>query len=426
MPRASVRTCPEHMKHMKHELQSVSTPMAMCRRCASRNFACAISASRVHSRPCPAIRTSDDDDRENFFTMRKQTILIAAASVALLGLLCGCKPSTAEPTKEATPPVAVQIVQPKRGPITRNVTLPGEIKPYQQATLYAKVAGYLKTITVDKGDQVKEGALLAEIEVPELEADCNRYRAEVKVSETDYKRLSESQKKAPDLVVPQTVDDAEGKRDIAKANLQRTETLLHYARITAPFSGIISKRLVDPGAFIPAATSGSAAQNAAIVTLTDFHRVRVQVAVPELEASLIATDQPVKLTVDGLPGRTFDGKITRFSYTLDEASKTMLAEIELPNPKLELRPGMYAIVKIGIERKEAALLVPVEALVVEKAGAFVFTVVDNKARKSPVKTGFNDGANVEIVSGVKPEQPAILVGKRVLNDGQAVKATEGK
>src|SRR5438552_6181815 len=220
------------------------------------------------------------------------------------GLLCGCKPSTAEPTKEATPPVAVQIVQPKRGSITRNVTLPGEIKPYQQATLYAKVAGYLKTITVDKGDQVKEGALLAEIEVPELEADSTRYEAEVKVAEIDYKRLSESQKKAPDLVVPQTVDDAEGKRDIAKANLQRTETLLHYAKIIAPFSGIISKRMVDPGAFIPAATPSSAAQNAAIVTLMDFNTVRVQVAVPELETSFVAKDEPVKIMVDGLPGRS--------------------------------------------------------------------------------------------------------------------------
>src|SRR5881275_667870 len=115
------------------------------------------------------------------------------AGVALLviglvgqGILSGCKPSTAEPTKEATPPVAVQVVQPKRGSITRNVTLPGEIKPYQQATLYAKVAGYLKTISVDKGDRVKEGDLLADIEVPELEADSTRYEAEVKVAEIDY------------------------------------------------------------------------------------------------------------------------------------------------------------------------------------------------------------------------------------------------
>ena len=351
--------------------------------------------------------------------------LVVVASVGQ-GIISGCKPSSAEPTKEPGPPSAVQVIQPKRGPIMRNVTLPGEVKPYQQATLYAKVAGYLKTITVDKGDRVNEGDPIAGIEVPEMLADLARYKAEVEVAELDFKRLSESQKKSPDLVVPQTVDNAKGKLDVAKANQERTETLLSFAKITAPFSGIITRRMVDPGAFIPAATSGSAAQNAAIVTLSDFNRVRVQVAVPELETSLIATDQPVKVSVDGLPGRIFDGKITRFSYTLDEATKTMLAEIELPNPKLEIRPGMYATVRIGIERKEDAILVPAEALVVERAGAFVFTIMDNKARKTPVKTGFSDGTNVEIVSGVKPEQPVILVGKRVLSDGQAVKAMEGK
>ena len=349
-------------------------------------------------------------------------LVIVILTLAGQGMISGCKPSSAEPTKQTAPPVAVQVIQPRRGPITRNVTLPGEIKPYQQATLYAKVAGYLKTMTVDKGDRVKEGDLIADIEVPEMLADLARYKAEVEVAELDYQRLSESQKKAPDLVVPQTVDNAKGKLDIARANLDRTQTLLSFAKIVAPFSGIVTKRMVDPGAFIPAATSGSAAQNAAIVALADFNRVRVQVAVPELETPLIATGQPVGLTVDGLPGRGFDGKITRFSYALDEATKTMLAEIELPNPKLELRPGMYATVKIGIERKEDVLLVPVEALVVERAGAFVFTIVDNKAGKTPVKTGFNDGVNVEIVSGVRPDQPVILVGKRSLSDGQPVKA----
>jgi len=340
------------------------------------------------------------------------------------GMLSGCKPSSAEPEK--APPAAVQAVQPKRGPITRSITLPGEIKAYQQATLYAKVAGYLKTITVDKGDQVKEGDLLADIEVPELIAEETRGKAEVEVADLDYQRLSESRKKAPDLVTPQSVDDAKGKLDVAKATLERTETLLGFAKITAPFSGIVTKRMVDPGAFIPAATSGSTAQNAAIVTLADFNTVRVQVAVPELESSLVATGQPVKVSVEGLSGRSFDGKITRFSYALDEASRTMLAEIELPNPKLELRPGMYASVKIGIERKDDALLVPVEALVVEKTGASVFALADGKAKKTRVQTGFNDGTDVEIISGVKTGQRVILAGKRSLSDGQPVTVEEAK
>jgi len=349
-------------------------------------------------------------------------VIVLSAFTLLLHGCGGEKPVAAKPE----PPIEVKTTHPFRGPITRSIILPGEVKAFQQATLYAKVAGYLKTITVDKGDAVKEGALLAEIEVPELLAERAKDRAEIEVAEIDYKRLSDSQKKAPDLVTPQSVDDARGKWEIAKANLEKTETLLAYSKINAPFAGIISRRFVDPGAFIPAATSGSAAQNAAIVTLTDFDRVRLQVAVPEAEASLVKTNQPVKFTVEGLPGHNFAGTITRFSYALDEATKTMLAEAELPNTKMELRPGMYASVKIGIERKEDALLISADALLTEKAGASVFTVAEDKAKKIRVQIGFKDDSSVEILGGLKQDQPIILIGKRLLSDGQPVKVTESK
>jgi len=321
--------------------------------------------------------------------------------------------------------VPVQTAPLKRGAITRNLTLPAEVKPYQQTILYARVAGYLKTIAVDKGDRVKEGDLLAELEVPEMLADLARYQTELEVAALDFKRLNESLQKAPDLVVPQTVDNARGKVDIAKASLDRTRTLLSFAKLTAPFSGTITRRMVDPGAFIPAATSGSP-ENSAVLTLTDFTKVRVQVAVPEIEASFVQTGQPIRIVTEDLPGRSFEGTVTRFSWAIDNASKTMLAEIELPNPNLELRPGMYALVRIGIQRKEDALLAPAEALLVEKTGAFVFTLDGNKAKRAKVQTGFNDGVNVEIVSGLNPDQFVILIGRKTLGDGQPVTVTEGK
>jgi membrane fusion protein (multidrug efflux system) len=344
-----------------------------------------------------------------------------------LVLLSACQREPADSTQaKPDPPIDVQVAQPSRGIIIRSVSLPGEIKPYQTATLYAKVTGYLKTITVDTGDSVKAGALLAEIEVPELLADRAKYRAEVEGAELDYKRMGEAQKKAPDLVMPLSVDAAKTKSDVARASLERAETLLQFAKITAPFSGVVTKRMFDPGAFIPAATSANVAQSAALMTLMDFNTVRLQVAVPEAEASHIAKDQPATLTVEGLPKRVFEGKITRFSYALEETTKTMLAEIELPNPKLELRPGMYANVKIGIERKEDALLVPVEAVLIEKANASVFVIFENKAKKTPVKIGFNDGARVEIMSGIEPKDFVILLGKRALNNGQAVNIKEAR
>ena len=353
-------------------------------------------------------------------------------SIGLLAatLLWAAPAAPSQPSgKPTAPPLAaapLRFTSPKKGEIFRPITLPGNIKAYQQATLFAKVTGYLKSIKVDKGDRVNEGALLAEIEVPELIADLAKAKAEVEVAKIEFNRARDAQQKAPDLVVPQIVDNAKGKYEIAKASLERIETLLGFAKIAAPFSGIVTMRYVDVGAFIPAATSSSAAQTAAIVSVMDFSKVRVQVAVPESEASLVAAGLPVTVAVEGMPGRKFEGQITRFAYALDDASRTMLVEAELPNPKMELRPGMFASVKIGIERRADVLLLPAAAVVPDRASAFVFTLADNKAKKVAVKTGFNDGAKVEIQQGVSVEDRVLLVGKQTLTDGQPVVAEEVK
>src|ERR1035438_10127537 len=353
-------------------------------------------------------------------------ILACLAALIGLGALGGCGRSPAEAPQKTAPPITVQTVVPKRGEITRTITLPSfRILAYQEATLYAKVSGYLKTLTVDKGDAVKEGQLLAEIEVPELLADEAQYKAESAVSRTNYERMVEARTKAPDLVIPQTVDDLRGQWEISQAKLQRTQTLLQYARIVAPFEGVITARFVDPGAFILAATAGSTPQTAALVTLMDYRRVRVQRCLREIEVPFIKNGVPAQVMMEELPGRPFPGTVTRFAHALDQATKTMLAEIEIANPTGDLRPGAYASVRLEVERKMDALLVPVQALVVEKAGSFLFTVTDGRAKKTPVHTGFNDGINVEVVDA-KPDQPVILVGKQTLTDGQPVNPVEAK
>lgn len=336
------------------------------------------------------------------------------------GVLAGAKED------KSSAPIEVKFVSPRKGEITRTITLPGNVRAYQQATLYAKVAGYLKTIRVDKGDSVKEGELLAELETPELIADRTKFKAEMEVAKIDFERTMEAQKKAPDLVVPQTVDNARGKYDIAKANLERIDRLLAYAKIIAPFSGVITMRYVDVGAFIPAATSGSAANTAALFTLMDFTKVRVQVAVPEPEVPKLANGLPVSVSVDELAGPAFKGTVTRISYALDEATKTMLVEAELPNPQWELRPGMFAQIKIGVERKTGALLLPVGALVTERNGHSAFVIRDNRAHKISVQVGFNDGANAEIISGVAADDRVIFLGKQPPANGQEVNAVEAR
>lgn len=363
--------------------------------------------------------------RNHCFNHRFGYLLLCALTI---GSLCGCDRITSGTAGTKPAPVAdVQLIRPRRGEITRSITLPTfRLLAYQEATLYAKVGGYLKSISVDKGDSVKAGQLLAEIEVPEILADRAKYEAEVKAAETEYRRVTEARQKAPELVMPLTVDTARAAFDVSKANLARLETLLSFAKMTAPFSGVITMRWVDPGAFIPAATSSIAAREAAVLTEMDFTKVRVQVAVPQPEVRFIRNGLPAEVTVGDLPGKVFNGTITRYAHALDEATKTMLTEIEIANPDGALLPGMFAGVKLALERKPDALLIPTEALVIEKSAESVFTVVDGKAKKVPVKTGFNDGISVEITEGLRPDEQVVLLGKQMLTDGQKVNVTEAK
>ncbi len=324
----------------------------------------------------------------------------------------------------AAPEVAV--VAPRRGDIHRYVALPGTLRANQQVTLHAKVAGYLKSIAVDNGDTVRAGQSLAELEMPELVAERVRHEAELKIARAESDRVKAARAKAPDLITPQVMDAAEGRLAIAEATLNQNDTLLRYSRIVAPFAGVVTTRYVDTGAFVPAATAGTNPAAAAIVTIMDYSTVRARVAVPEIEAARVQAGQPVLVTTEAMPGKTFKGTVSRTSGALDEASRSLLVEADLPNADLALRPGMYATIKIGVEQHKETLLVPAAALVREKAAGFLFTFVDGKAVRGPVKYGFNDGTNVEILEGLAEGARVIVPGKVALVSGQAVTAVEAR
>jgi len=354
----------------------------------------------------------------------------ASVAALLLGLVlcaaCGRGDPGAVPASAAATPASVSLARAHRGTISRVVELPAAVRPLEQAVLYAKVAGYLKTIRVDRGDVVQQGELLAEIEAPELLADEARLKAEVLVAETAFRRVSEAQSKAPDLVTPQSVDDAKGRLDIARANLERNETLLAYTRVHAPLSGVVTRRYVDPGAFIPAATSGSVTQSPALLAIMDLRSVRIEIPVPEPEVPLVRVGLSVDVAVDELPGEAFSGRVTRFAYALEDASRTMTAEAEVKNPGARLRPGMYVRARIALERHDDALVVPAAAILAGKGQDFAFTVVDGKAKRVPVKVGFREAKDVEVRDGLALDQQVILLGANPPNDGQPVKVAEAR
>jgi RND family efflux transporter MFP subunit len=380
--------------------------------------------------------THSDNVNENserrgwFWRDAKKYSLLLALAVCILAL-CGCEEQASSATaKPVETPIEVKAVHPSRGEVSRFINLPGEVRPLYEVTLFAKVDGYLEKLTVDKGDSVKAGELIADIDVPELRANLVKYKAELELAQAEYKQMSEAATNnaagADSEAAKTRLTVATGKLAAAKGNVQYTEAMLKYARVTAPFDGTITKRYVDPGAYIPVPNAANTPEAAAIVNLTDFKTLRMQVAVPETEATHIEIGQPIRWTTDNYPGQHFDGTVTRAYWAFDKATKTMLTETQMANPGMKLRPGMLVNARIAIQKKDDALLLPVEALVKEKANSFVFTFIDGKAKKTPVEVGFNDGTNVEIVSGIKPADLAIVPGQQPLRDSQLVKVTDAK
>jgi membrane fusion protein (multidrug efflux system) len=353
---------------------------------------------------------------------------------AILVLLCltvlssGCSREGNTATVRNPPTVVVTPAQ--RGEITRSLTLPGDLAGYYQSTLYAKVTGYLKTISVDKGDWVKAGQVLAEIEVPELKERLERARADLQIQKVTYDRLQQVWKKDPRLVARQDVDVASGKYREAKAQVDELTSVAGYTRIVAPFAGVITGRFVDPGALIRAGggaseesadASASGGQANAILSEAMIDKVRVYLYVPEGAVGQIRRGMPAKLSVQDFPGRMFDGAVTRFSTSLDLSTRTMLTEVDLDNPKHELYPGMYANVNLELERHPDAIYIPDAAVGTEPEGSFLYVVRQGALSKVSVVTGIRNGRFVEITRGLKDGEQVVAALDPGLNDGEAVK-----
>ena len=350
--------------------------------------------------------------------MSSSAFTLPALALLAIALPQSCsKTSPGSPGGAGAPPalptLELATTTPKRAPILRWISLPATAAPWQEVTLQAKVSGYLDKILVDKGDRAKAGDKLAEIAVPELRADLLKWEAEVELAEQDFQRINTAMQRAADLVMKQTVDAARAKRDIAKSGLENTKAKITYASFTAPFAGVTTERFVDAGAFI--------ADGAKLVTVVDDSILRIRFGIPEIEAALVKNGLPVTLSADSLPGKSYEAAVSRNAGAVDSATRTLPVEADLKNADYGLKPGMFVMARIGMEKHDNALVIPVDALLTEKTKTSVFKLVDGKAKKSPVKAGFNDGVNVELLEGVEEKDTLVVFGKTTVNDGQPVK-----
>jgi RND family efflux transporter MFP subunit len=318
-----------------------------------------------------------------------------------------------------TPVVAVARVE--RADLFREINFPAEFRPYTEVEVHAKVSGYVKQMKVDIGDRVRAGELLAVLEVPELGDDRDHALASYHRAQADYRdahlaytRLVAVNKDHPNLIAQQDMDTAEardataqGTVAAARADADKYQTLVGYTRITAPFGGVITKRYADPGSLIQAGTA-SDTQAKPLVRVSDNTLLRLDFPVSVDYVHGIRLDAPVSVRVDSLGGRAFQGKIARFASKVDDSTRTMLVEMEVPNPSLELVPGMYATVMLKVDERPHALAIPVEA-VPPGARSVLLVNGSHQLEERPVTLGIETATHYEVLAGLR-EGDLVMIG----------------
>ena len=383
------------------------------------------AAAGASREPLTASRPGPDSKAKRSRWLDWRVALVLVMAVVILFAVTFWKGNThAAANPDALTTVAVAKVD--REDLFTELTRDAEFRPYVEVELHAKVSGYVDQMNVDFGDKVKAGQLLATIEVPELldelhSAIAVRQKAEADYTNANlaYTRLVSVNKDHPNLVAQQDLDTAESK-DLsasaaiaaAKADVEKYETLVRYTKITAPFNGVVTRRYADPGALIQAGTA-SDTQSLPLVRVSDNYRLRLDIPVQVEYVQDIHVGDSVDVRVESLGGRTFTGKISRFTDKVEEETRTMIAEVEVENPGLELMPGMYATVILRGARRPNALAIPIQAVAgdIEKTVCVINRNQEIEIR--PVTLGLETPEKYEVSSGLE-EGDLVMIGSRSL------------
>jgi len=369
-------------------------------------------------------------------------VLLGLVAVVVLGALAWAgisgrakaMTSLARETNELAVPT-VTVVQPKQGAPKDELVLPGTIQAYRDAPIYARTGGYLKSRLVELGTRVTAGQLLAEIDAPELEQQLQQARADLATADANARLAQTVADRNQDLaktdsVSRQDLDTALGTLEARKAavesaqsNVNRLVQLKGYTRIYAPFDGVITARNTDVGALIDSGASGGVARELFHLASTD--RLRVFVNVPESYSRATRRGLTAELTLTEHPGRRFTATLARTAESIDVASRTLLAEFEVQNPKGELLPGAYAEVHIAMPTPASALSLPVNALMFGSEGLRVGVVQGDVVRIVRVTLGRDFGTEAEVASGLTGSEWVIVNPPDSLADGQTVRAVRG-
>ena len=356
---------------------------------------------------------------------------------------------------------AVKTVSPQKITLRRTSSQPATVRAWHEAELFAKVAGYASKVTADIGDAVKAGQTLMQIDVPEmtkiyekqqaelslLEYKREQFQASVGVARAELEALQSEYDRVQTLIKTKAVtqrigDETKSRYESAKARLvvaeaevksaassvmvgrktlEETEVMMQYASLKAPFAGIVTQRSVDPGDLVRNKVSSDGSREP-LFTVSKVDVLRVTVPIPERDAVWVKKGDIAEMSFTALPGVTFKDVVARRSGRLDSKTRTMVVEVDIPNANGRLIPGMYCKVEIIMQEK-LALVVPAEAVRFNLTGevSIVYVVKDdNSILLVPVKTGIDDGHNIEILSGLSGGEQVVTGMLGRLKDGQVV------
>jgi RND family efflux transporter MFP subunit len=362
-------------------------------------------------------------------------VLVTGVLLVAVGLAWSVRRVRAEDGHASTSsvPPTVAVAKVDREDLNREVTIPAEFRPYEEVELHAKVSGYVSEMKVDFGDRVKAGQLMATLEVPELLDDLHNAMAAVQKAEADhadahliYTRLVSVNQQQPNLIAQQDLDTAEAKdRATAaaivsvKADVEKYQTLVGYMQITAPFDGVVTWRYADPGTLIQAGTASNS-QAMPLVRVSNNYRLRLDFPVSVEYVKNIHLGDRVKVRVESPGGRSFTGTISRFTQKVTDNTRTMITEMEVLNPNLEIIPGMYATVVLNVEDRPQSLAIPIQTSASGGITKVLIVNAKHEIEERPITLGLETPSKYEVVSGLREGELVMMGNPSQLKPGQKV------
>jgi membrane fusion protein, multidrug efflux system len=362
-------------------------------------------------------------------------LFLVAAIVGIASRFTERKALARETEQLAVP--TVSVISPKAEPPQEELVLPSSLQAFIEAPIYARTNGYLKKWYKDIGTRVRQGELLADIETPEIDQELMQAKAardqsaaQVEIAKTSAKRWENLQKM--DAVAQQETDErnssyaqAQANLAAADANVRRLQQMEAFNHIYAPFSGVITRRNVDIGALI---NSGNTGPNQQLFNIARTDPIRVYVSVPEVYADSVRPGVRAKIQLSSVDSQAFSGSVVRNAESIDPTTRTLLTEIDVPNPKGELLPGAYAQVHFALKVQVARLTIPVNAMLTRAEGTFAAVVNGdvngNKVDLKPIVIGRDYGRDVEVLSGIQQSDRIVLNPSDSLESGQQVTVKE--